>query len=113
MERKEFISRIVFAGILVAVAPAVLANGTKREGKDFSSFTLKFPNKYFEKNNLIVGPNGIPILIKTGPEYNGGDYWKYSYECSVFSNDPNLSIPGEYLEGNVEFKKDWSLVEKH
>ncbi len=112
MERREFISKIVSAGVCVAIVPTVLISSTPEAGKNFSQFTLRFPDKYFDKNNVIVGPNGIPIHIKTGPKYTGEDYWQYSYECQIMTADPNLSIPGDYLEGDVEFKKDWSLVEK-
>lgn len=109
MERRDFLRKTTSVGILAVITPTILLSKNQEVGKNFETFKLVLPGTYFVRYNVITGPNNVPILILTHPEMNG--MWA-TYECNILSGDPNMSIPGSYLEGEVEFRRDYSIVEK-
>lgn len=99
MTRKEFISRIISTGALIALVPTVLLSESSEVGKNFSTFTLTFDQK-FDNRDTIIGPNGIPLIFIGEPELNkNGDY---VHQCRIITNDPDAYLIFEDIDEPIK-----------
>jgi len=93
-------------------AMGTVVSASSVAGKNFTSFYLKFPERYFGVSQVILG-NKIDLYalrVMEEPIPVGGT--SYLYEVKLVDDDATKYVPYEELVAGVEYSKGWSLSEQ-
>ncbi len=75
-------------------------NNTSNVGQGNSRFTLKFPDKWFIKDYVIIGPSGVQCRIMEEPRPVGSDY---EYTLQIANSNASEAVPASDLQAGAQW----------
>lgn len=82
-------------------------SSTSNVGKAGERFQLKFPDKWFIKDYIIVGPSGTQCRIMEEPRPVGSNY---EYSLEIVDPDPNVAVPSSDLQAGTQWAQLYAPV---
>jgi len=75
-------------------------SNTSNVGQGNTRFQLKFPDKWFIKDYVLISPSGVRCRVQEEPRPVGSNY---EYTLQIANSDPNAVVPSSDLQAGAQW----------